>query len=302
MSGTVLILGASGRFGRHAAEAFWNAGWRVRIFDRHNDDLMAEADGADVVVNAWNPPYTSWKRDVPELTAKVIAAAKASGATVIIPGNVYGRNAPALLTRDTPHAASNQLGRIRIDMEAAYRTEGVKTIVLRSGDYIDNSASGNWFDMVITAKLHKGHVVAPGDADASHAWAYLPDKVRAAVALAEMRDRLDTFEEVLFPGFTLSLTEMADLVSSATGRTHRVKPMSWLPLWLAAPLWPMGRRLLEMRYLWSMPHRLDCEGFQSLLPQFRNTDPLTAIGTAVSHLDIDPDQSMPGRTLDIPAE
>ena len=29
MSKNVLMLGASGRFGRHAAEAFWNAGWQV---------------------------------------------------------------------------------------------------------------------------------------------------------------------------------------------------------------------------------------------------------------------------------
>ena len=43
MSGTVLILGAKGRFGRHAAEAFWNRGWQVRLFDRAMDDLTAAA-------------------------------------------------------------------------------------------------------------------------------------------------------------------------------------------------------------------------------------------------------------------
>ena len=43
MSDTALILGASGRFGSHAAEAFWNAGWRVRIFDRANATIFLSA-------------------------------------------------------------------------------------------------------------------------------------------------------------------------------------------------------------------------------------------------------------------
>ncbi|MBT8477000.1 MAG: epimerase, partial [Alphaproteobacteria bacterium] len=68
MSGTVLILGANGRFGSHAAEAFWNAGWRVRIVDRAVDDLMVSAQGVDLIVNAWNPPYPHWQAQVPGIT------------------------------------------------------------------------------------------------------------------------------------------------------------------------------------------------------------------------------------------
>jgi hypothetical protein len=49
---------------------------------------------------------------VPGLTAKVIAAAKATGAAVMIPGNVYvfGRDLPEVLTPDTPHAATIRSG------------------------------------------------------------------------------------------------------------------------------------------------------------------------------------------------
>ena len=83
MSDTVLILGASGCFGRNAAEAFWNAGWNVRIFDRSKDDLATASQGAAVIVNAWNPAYTAWARDVPKFANDVIAAAKSSGATVL---------------------------------------------------------------------------------------------------------------------------------------------------------------------------------------------------------------------------
>ena len=304
MTGTVLILGASGRFGRHAAEAFWNRGWSVRLFDRDTDDLMEAAKGADVIVNAWNPPYTAWAKEVPELTAQVILAAKVSGAMVVIPGNVYvyGEGSPGLWQSTTPHLADNPLGQIRIEMEAAYRASGVKTLVLRGGDFIDTEASGNWFDRIIAAKLKEGVVVSPGNTEAPHAWAYLPDLARAAVDLVEMRDRLDTFEEVLFPGYTLSLTELSQLIERASGDAVRLKRMSWLPLFLAAPFWPMGRKLIEMRYLWSMPHRLDDTGFRRHLPAFRATDPLTAVAAAIGKRNVDPDQAVAGRTLGIAAE
>ncbi len=177
MSKTVLILGGNGRFGRHASAAFKSRNWEVRTFDRANDDLNTAAAGVEVIVNAWNPAYPDWAAQVPKLTAQVIDAAKISGATVIIPGNVYnyGVDAPAIYSADTPHRAQNPLGRIRIDMEAAYRASSVRTIILRAGDFIDTQASGNWFDMMMIPKLGKGRFIYPGNPDIAHAWAWLPD-------------------------------------------------------------------------------------------------------------------------------
>ena len=305
MSGTVLILGASGRFGRHAAEAFWNAGWQVRTFKRGTDDLITAASGADVIVNAWNPAYPRWQQEVPGLTEQVIAAAKASGATVLIPGNiyVYGQGSGPVLTEDTPKRAQNPLGRVRIEMEERYRAAGVPTIILRAGDFIDTEAGGNWFEGFITSKARKGVITAPGNAEIPHAWAYLPDMARAAVMLAECRERLAPFEEVLFPGFTLSLREVQDLTARALDRKMRLRRFPWWMIRLAAPVWPMGRHLLEMRYLWNMPHRLDGARLAALLPKFRGTDPLTAISRSLGvQRDVHPDQPMPRGQFDVAAE
>ncbi len=52
MTQTVLILGATGRFGRNAGEQFSRAGWTVRRFDRTRDDLARAAKGAEVIVSA----------------------------------------------------------------------------------------------------------------------------------------------------------------------------------------------------------------------------------------------------------
>lgn len=283
MTNTVLILGITGRFGRHVSQAFQSAGWTVRGFDRSRDMLATAAPGADVIVNAWNPAYPDWAKQVPQLHRDVIAAAKHSGATVIVPGNVYlyGPDNMSVWGADTPQNAQNPLGRIRIDMERAYQNSGVRTIILRAGDFIDTKASGNWFDAIMTKSLHKNLFTYPGQPDIPHAWAFLPDIARAAVLLAEMRDQLNTFEDIPFPGYSQTGAQMADGLSRATGREIRLRKMNWLPLQLAAPFWKMGRCLFEMRYLWNTPHVLSDTRFNALLPEFRATPLVSALAAAV---------------------
>ncbi len=273
MRKSVLILGSTGRFGRHAAEAFWNAGWGIRSFDRQHDDLDQAAMEADVIVAAWNPAYPDWADTILPLHAQIQRAAKASGATVILPGNVYvyGALTPAPWSPDTPHQATNPLGQIRIALERSYRDSGVQTIVLRAGDFLDTEPSDSWLDKVILSKLPKGQLTYPGRMDAAHAWAYLPDLTQAAVMLAEQRGELERFNDIAFPGYTLTGAEFAQAVGEATGRTLRAGKMPWWPLQLARPVWPMGRCLLEMRYLWDVPHSLDGTRFQTLCPAFRPT-------------------------------
>ncbi|WP_377191593.1 epimerase [Ruegeria meonggei] len=283
MTKNVLILGATGRFGRNAAEAFRVAGWSVRSFDRQTQDLRQQADGVDVIVNAWNPPYPDWARLVPRLHGEVIAVAADTGATVIIPGNVYvfGAQMPGPWSGATPHMAQNPLGRIRIEMEEAYRKSSVRTIILRAGDFIDTTASGNWFDMILTKGLARGELVYPGRPDVSHAWAYLPDLARAAVALAEQRGSLPRFCDVPYTGYTLTGSELAQALSRVTGDTVRLKQMRWWPLWLARPFWRMAPFLLEMRYLWNLPNSLDGTFFDQLVAGFEPTEPDVALRHAI---------------------
>jgi len=294
MTKTVLILGASGRFGRHASAAFDSHGWEVRKFNRASENLRDAAMGAEVIVNAWNPDYPDWAAQVPKLTAQVIDAAKASGATVIIPGNVYtfGIDASTPYSAATPQRAQNPLGRIRIDMETAYRASNVRTIVLRAGDFIDTQASGNWFDMMMIPKLAKGRFVYPGNPDIAHAWAWLPDLTKAAVELAEMRADLPVFADVPFPGFTLTGHELCAAIGSCMGQQITLKKMNWLPLQIARPFWKLAGCLLEMRYLWNKPHQIDGEKFTTLLPDFKMTPLAKALPLALGDY-INPDKVMP---------
>ena len=294
MQKTVLILGANGRFGRAAYAAFSWCGWDVRTFDREKDVLEDAAWGADIIVNAWNPDYTRWAADVPKLTAQVIEVAKNTEATVIIPGNIYnfGANMPDVLTQATPHTPTTPLGEIRHTMEQAYRDADVRTIILRAGDFIDTQASGNWYDKIITAGLTKGKITYPGPTNIPHAWAYLPDMAECAVALAHMADDLPRYTDIHFPGYTMTGAQLHAALEQALGARLALSQMSWLPLQIAKPFWPMAKPLLEMRYLWSTPHALSGEKITDLLPDFEPTPLLEAISDSLPE-DIYPDRPVP---------
>lgn len=280
---TVLILGGSGRFGRNASEAFAKAGWTVRQFDRKRDDLLAKARGVDVIVAAWNPEYHRWAKEMPGQHAQVRKVALANDATVIIPGNVYvfGPETPGPWGETAPHNASNPLGRLRIEMEAAYRREGVRTIIIRAGDFLDTAQSGNWFGMIMCKKLDKGVFTYPGRSDIAHAWGYLPDIARAAVLLAEMRDQLARFEDVPFPGYTLTGEQMVAQIAAVTGKPVKLKKMAWAPIRLVQPFIPILKGLFEMRYLWDTPHQLNADKFNQLLPKFVQTPINKALNAAL---------------------
>ena len=236
MPKTALILGANGKIGAHAATAFRNAGWEVRRYAR-GTDMTEAAKGCDVIVNGLNPPnYNNWATLIPEITAQVIAAAKASGATVILPGNVYNFGTVAgPWDESTPQEPVSRKGRIRVDMEAGYRASGVRTIVLRAGDFIDPDRNGCAMTLIFLREIRKGRVTAIGDPDVPRTYCYLPDWARAAVLLAENRARLAIFEDVPFPGHVFTTMELKDHLEARLGRDLKLVRFPWLVMALAAP-------------------------------------------------------------------
>jgi nucleoside-diphosphate-sugar epimerase len=300
MSDKVLILGANGRFGQAAAKAFTDAGWHVAAQVRPGanrppvgqpvpvalDDskaLVSAAAGAAVIVNALNPPYHQWAAAVPKITGAVIALSKATGAAVLIPGNIYnfGTELPDLLKEDSTEVGDHSKARIRIEMEAAFRQAGVPTIILRAGDFIDTKGGDNWFEGQITAGLPKGRITYPGPLDLVHAWAFLPDMARAAVMLAEKRAALSAFEVVNFPGYALTGAELIAAVEGVMGPLKR-RAFPWWALRLIAPFNALMQEVRAMRYLWNRPHRLDAARFTALFPDFRATSLEDAIRASLA--------------------
>lgn len=310
MTNTVLILGARGRFGLCAAKAFADAGWRVLAHTRPGASVPREVDGdariewravdledtvaiahwaqgATVLVHALNPAYThkAWREEVPRMADASIRVARALGARVMVPGNVYnfGTDMPPVLDEQTPQRARTIKGGIRIAMEQRFQDAGVPTVVIRAGDFF-GGGQGTWFDQVIVKDLQKGRFTYPGGADVVTAWAYLPDLARAFVRVAEHSANLARFDVLHFAGHALSGAQWLDVLTPvaqaqgwvAEGEALRrgslpwglMRPLAWLvPTWAA---------LLEMRYLWSTPHALANQKLRNLI----GDEPHTALPMA----------------------
>jgi nucleoside-diphosphate-sugar epimerase len=273
MARIALVAGANGNFGSAMAAALCDAGWEVRPYAR-GTDMAAAAKGAEVIVNGLNPPgYHDWDRLIPEITGQVLAAARASGARVLVPGNVYnyGRQ-PGPWGPGTPQVPCSRKGAVRVAMEARYRAAaetGTRVLILRGGDFIRPGATLGVLPQVVLKLLPKGRIVAMGDPAVRRAHAFLPDMARAGVALLD--GPLEAFVDMPFAGHCFSITDLAEAIGRITGRVPKVVPFAWWQMRLVAPFWELARELGEMRYLFDLPHALDDGPLRAALPGFRGT-------------------------------
>jgi len=108
--------------------------------------VVAAAAGVQLIVHAVNPPgYRNWKGTVLPMTENSIAAAKASGARLVIPGNVYNfaPDAGPAIAEDAPQVPATRKGAIRVEMERRLRQasrDGVRVLILRAGDFFGPAA------------------------------------------------------------------------------------------------------------------------------------------------------------------
>lgn len=274
MTQTVLILGAAGKIGSHAAVAFKQAGWSVRHFNRKTDDMTRVAMGADVIINGLNPPlYHDWKTLIPQITAQVIDAAKASGATVILPASIYNfGNQPGTFDENTLQTPNTRKGKIRVTMEQTYASSGVQVIMLRAGNFIDPNGNGDFMSVGSLRRIRKRQLVNVGNPKAMQAYCYTPDWARAALMLAERRHELSQFNDIPFPGHAFTNETLKHCLENHLGYHLKYTSFPWWAMRLFSPIWELGREMSEMRYLYSMPHTISAAKFNRILPDFQPTD------------------------------
>ena len=309
---TIAIIGAAGHIGHAAAQAFLDAGWAVKGVGRgarlkelpsgvepvagdayDAASLVAATRGADVILHAANPAYDKWETTVLPMVENAIAAAKANGATLLIPGNVYnfGLEIGMDAGEDAAQHPSTDKARIRIAMEtrleAASRDDGVQVIILRAGDFYGGPKGGTWLDMMILKDLKKGRFTWPGPWDLPHAFAYLPDLARAFVALAARRGELGLFERFHFAGHTVTGEDMLAAAEQATGRRLKRVNVNWTMLKLVGLFMPVVREVVKMSYLWRTAHSLDGARLEAVAGPLPSTPPASALAHAIAAQDLD---------------
>ncbi|GLQ89535.1 NAD(P)H-binding protein [Dyella flagellata] len=301
-SRTVLVIGANGGIGREACLALKRHGWQVRALVRNlpveldgiewirgdamqRDDVLAAAQGANAIVHAVNPAgYRNWGGLVLPMLDNTIAAAKATGARIVLPGTIYnfGADAFPLVREDSPQHPPTVKGEIRAEMErrlAEASRIGVRSLILRCGDFIGPHAGNNWFGQGL---VQPGKQVTtlryPADYAHHHAWAYLPDVAETIALLLEREPELAAFATYNFGGYWLDGHSIADAVRRVTNNPNiALRRFPWWLTALVAPFMETLRELRKMRYLWKETIRLD----DAKLVAFLGKQPYTPIDTAL---------------------
>jgi nucleoside-diphosphate-sugar epimerase len=263
-------------------------------------DVAAAARGASLIVHAANPPkYKNWRGLALPMLAATIAAAKAEGARIVLPGNVYNfaPDAGQAIAEDAPQTPMTRKGEVRVEMEDMLReasTAGAKVLILRAGDYFGPAAPNSSLAWLSTRKAGRvTKVYNPGPAP--HGYAYLPDLADTLGRLIEREDELADFEVFHFAGHWLTgPDQMVDAVRRATGDASiPLKAFPWGMVVALSPFVPLFRELLEMRYLYRLPIGLDDSKLRAFLGEVAATPLETAVREALADLEVTPVDDLP---------
>jgi len=307
MNNTALVIGISGGFGAHVAEALLNHGWRVRALLRDparlparlrgrvetvqgdaGDSQSVEAAAHDVAVLVYgvNVPYPRWEAEALTLLEPSARVAERHGLRLVFPANVYvlDPDRGPLFDEDAPPRPVSRLGEIRAAMEARLARavdHGARVLMVRAGDFIGRDTPSSWFGMIVRRGRWGYSVRYPGPPEPIHSWAYLPDLAETVGRLLDEPDTLEALARFHFAGHRVSAVELVAALGEATGEPVRLTAMPWLPLRLAAPVVALFRALLSLRYLWQRRMDLDDTRLRARLGERVPHTPLVAVMAAM---------------------
>ncbi|PXA99902.1 hypothetical protein DMC47_01050 [Nostoc sp. 3335mG] len=295
---TALVLGANGGVGGETARALLARGWQVRGLTRTprsgagidwrigdamvGSDVLDAAQGVDAIVHAVNPPgYRNWATLVMPMLENSIAAARANDARLALPGTIYNYD-PAttpVAHPDSPQMPRSRKGAIRKAMEARIEASGVRSLILRAGDFFGPRPGSSWLSQgMVRPGKPVTSILSPGFPGVGHAWAYLPDVGETFARLIDRDADLPRLARYHIAGYwDPDDTGMTEAIRRTIGRQVPVRRLPWRLLPLIAPFNPTMREMIEMKDYWRRPVRLDNGSLVGLLGE----EPYTPIDQAM---------------------
>lgn len=306
-----LVLGATGGIGRPVARLLAERGWTVRALNRDPaalerpgpfewikgdatvaQDVARAARSVDAIVHAVKPrQYRDWHRLVLPMMDNTIAAA--SGARIVMPGNVYnyGPDAGALIPEDAPQHPQTSKGALRVEMEQRLATavqEGRATgLIVRAGDFFGPGAGSSWFSEAMVKPGRRTRAVRnPSLPGVGHQWVYLPDLAETMVQLMEQPE-LPVMARFHMDGhWDPDGSAMARAIVAAVGEPVPVRGLPWWIISLASRFSPDLRELAELKYLWERPVRLDNAGLLGVLGREPRPPLIQAVSETLAFLKV----------------
>ncbi|ASQ98357.1 NAD-dependent epimerase/dehydratase family protein [Streptomyces sp. 11-1-2] len=232
--------------------------------------LTEAAQGAAAIYNCAAPPYHRWASDWPPLASSVCAAAEATGAVLVILGNLYGYGpVDGPMAEELPLAATGTKGRVRAAVWEQARDlheQGrIKAVEVRASDFFGPGVTdGGHLAARVMPKVLRGKPVSSlGDPDTPHSWSYLPD---VAAALAEVAGEERAWGRAWHvpTAPARSTREMVDrLATQAETGPVAVRRLPSAVLGLASLVSPLLRELKEVRYQFDRPFVVDASAYEA---------------------------------------
>ncbi|WP_455409950.1 NAD-dependent epimerase/dehydratase family protein [Streptomyces hiroshimensis] len=232
--------------------------------------LTEAAQGAAAIFSCAAPPYHRWASDWPPLAKSLCAAAEATGAVLVMLGNLYGYGpVDGPMAEKLPLTATGPKGRVRAAVweqaQNLHEQGRIKAVEVRASDFFGPGVTdGGHLAARLMPRLLRGKPVsALGDPDAPHSWSYLPDVARALAEVAgEERAWGRAWHVPTEPA--LSIREMTDRLAARAGSGPvAVRRLSPALLGVVALFSPLIRELKEIRYQFDRPFVVDSSAYET---------------------------------------
>ncbi|NJQ01118.1 NAD-dependent epimerase/dehydratase family protein [Streptomyces zingiberis] len=242
----------------------------VAVDVRDSERLAGAVRGADAIYGCAAPPYPRWADEWPAMAASIGAAAEASGAVLVMLGNLYGYGpVDGVITEDLPLAATDRKGRVRAAVwehaRELHEQGRIRAVEVRASDFFGPGVTdgGHLAGRVMPRLLRGKPVSTLGDPDAPHSWTYLPDVARALTEVAgEERAWGRAWHIPTAPA--LSVREMAGRLAAEAGTGPvAVRGLPPAVLGVASLFSPLLRELKDIRYQFDRPFVVGTSAYEA---------------------------------------
>lgn len=280
-----LVVGA-GLIGRPLAERLAARGDTVTIATRSGSNAAGAtplaldasdpaafgraAEGAATIFLCTNPPYTDWAAQWPPIFGAAIHAASATGAALVVMGNLYPYGSPTgPMTEHSPETTTEKKGLIRRagwrQVLSAHERGDIRAVEVRASDYFGAGATGTAHlgEAFFTAILASKTARVVGNPRLLHSWSYLPDIVTTLIAAADHPGEWGRLWHV--PSAAIG---RADIVAQLNRRYGTRGKVSGYPQWMLHALGavsPMMREVWASSYQFLVPYVIDSAETERLL-------------------------------------
>lgn len=243
-------------------------GVEVVASDAYNlDNVRRVTQGATVVYQCAQPPYSKWAEKFPALQSCILEGAAANGAKVVIGDNLYMYGeVDGPIHEGLPYNARTKKGRTRAQMTeaalAAHRAGKARVTIGRGSDYFGpyvlDSTLG---ERVFVPALQGKAASAIGSLDLPHTYTYIDDFGKALVILGEREEALGCAWHV--PNAeTLTQRQLISLIFEEIGLPPKMSGMGKFMLRLGGLFIPEARETVEMMYEFEKPFIVDDSQFK----------------------------------------